>query len=169
VTFRDRTNSLDYGFDPGFAQVPIQAHRDFVDLMEKYEGYPSNDGTSVIWPPELSKSGGGGGGLSMGNKGSGELNPMYGIQEYFEMEGIYRYRYAEKKLPSSLLNGVGLIADDVPGDPPPLRDGRTLLKAPPTYQRKGVVYDITEFYWLSRRGGWPVPVYGDEFGRREGK
>lgn len=164
VTFRNRSNSLDYGFDPGFAQVPIQAHPEFPSLSKKYGAYPSNDGTTVLWPPDLSNGEGTGGGLlkHSGGGGGGGLagyNPMYGIQAYFEMEGVYRYRYAEKEFPKELLAGVGFIEDKMPGIPPAVADGRNWLKAPPSYQRKGVVFDITEFYWLSRRGGWPEPVY----------
>lgn len=163
VTFKDRGNSLDYGFDPGFSQVPIHAHRDFLDLLEKYKGYPSNDGTTVIWPPDLEAKPGGG--LSLGSQAP-ETNPMYGIQEYFEMEGVYRYRYASRTLPGSLHAGVGFIASSLPGDPPTTDDGRNWLKAPTAFQRKGYIYDITEFYWLSRRGGWPAPVYAKGSGGR---
>jgi hypothetical protein len=87
---------------------------------------------------------------------------MNGIQAYFEMDGVYRCRYAERKLPKNLNDGVGLIAENLPGTPPPLEDDRDWLKAPPAWQRKGTVYDVTEYYWLSRRGGWPKPVYEGE-------
>jgi hypothetical protein len=161
VTFKDRKNSLDYGFDPGFAQVPIQLHRDFTRMKDQFQGYPSNDGTTVIWPPEL--SGESGSGTSKEKAATGETNPMFGIQAHFEMEGIYRHRYAERDLPGDLQRGVGFIADNLPGRPPRLEDGRNWLKAPTAYQRKGYVFDITEYYWLSRRGGWPEPVYRKGF------
>lgn len=178
VTFKNRGNSIDYGFEPGFAQVPIQVHKKFTALLDKYQGYPSNDGTTVIWPPELSsgKAAGasalqitapsgaviGAGTPAMNaawEAASGNTNPMFGIQSFFEMEGIYRYRYAEIQLPSGIMNGVGRIAGGLPGNPPPLSDGRNWLKAPTAYALKGYVFDITEYYWLSRRGGWPIPVY----------
>lgn len=158
VTFKDRDSSIDYGFDPGFAQVPIHVHKDFLAMLEAFQGYPGNDGQSVIWPAQLSKKKKGGA-LSLGAKSGGALNPMYGVQACFEMEGTYRFRYAARALPKSLQEGVGLIADKLPGSPPALRDGRNWLKAPSAFERKGVVYDITETYWLSRRGGWPEPVY----------
>ena len=176
-TFKNRGNSIDYDFEPGFAQVPIQVHKDFTALLDKYQGYPSNDGTTVIWPPELSSGsgsgasalqittpsgntiGGGTPGMNAAGSSSGNTNPMFGIQAFFEMEGVYRYRYAEIQLPSSIMTGVGRIAASLPGVPPPLTDGRDWLKAPTAYARKGYVFDITEYYWLSRRGGWPKPVY----------
>ncbi len=159
VTFKDRSNSIDFGFDPGFSQVPIQMHADFEELAKKYGGYPSNDGTTVVWPQELG-GGGPGVGLKKEGAGTGGTNPMYGIQAFFEMEGVYRYRYAEKSITKDLQAGVGFISETLPGKPPRLTDGRDWLKAPTAYQRKGFIYDITEFYWLSRRGGWPKPVYG---------
>ncbi len=158
VTFKDRNSSIDYGFDPGFAQVPIQVHRDFLKMLEAFQGYPSNDGSSVIWPPELASQSGGSG-LNLGNKQGPMLNPMYGVQAHFEMEGVYHHRYAERRLPANFLKGVGFIAKSLPGEPPELDEGRNWIKSTPMYQRKGVVFDITEYYWLSRRGGWPLPVY----------
>lgn len=186
VTFKTRGKSVDYGFEPGFAQVPIQLHPDFEALKDKYEGYPSNDGASVIWPPELTGgSQGSTSGTAKDQQKPGQLNPMFGIAAYFEMEGVYRYRYAERKLPVNLFNGVGFIASGLPGEPPPVGGGiqgasyegatpvggggtdkRNWLKAPPSYQRKGVVFDITEYYWLSRRGGWPDPVYRRGFNKK---
>ena len=84
---------------------------------------------------------------------------MYGIQAFFEMDGVYRYRYAAISLPGNLEEGVGFIARNLPGKPPALKDGRNWLKAPTAYELKGYVFDIVEYYWLSRRGGWPEPVY----------
>ncbi len=163
TTFKNRANTLDYGFEPGFAQVPIQVHKHFSSLLDKYQGYPSNDGTTVIWPPTLSE-GSGGSGLSLGGGSPDKTNPMFGIQEFFEMEGVYRCRYAETELPSGLQSRVGTVVSGLPGRPPALQDGRNWLKAPTAYQRKGYVFDITEFYWLSRRGGWPGPVYSAAIG-----
>jgi len=158
VTFKTRGNSIDYGFDPGFSQVPIQMHRDFVKMKDRFGGYPSNDGTTVIWPPELTETGGSSP-LNTGPQQPAQTNPVYGIQAYFEMDGVYRYRYAEKTLPRDLQNGVGFIANKPPGEPGELTEGRNWLKAPTAFQRKGFIFDITEYYWLSRRGGWPEPVY----------
>lgn len=166
VTFKDRSHSIDYGFEPGFAQVPIQLHADFEELAKTYGGYPSNDGTTVLWPPELN-----GKSSSVGLKkggtatAKGSTNPMYGIQAFFEMEGIYRCRYASRDVPKNLQDGVGFIAEKLPGKPPELADGRTWLKAPAAYERKGFIFDITEYYWLSRRGGWPRPVYERRMGK----
>ncbi len=159
VTFKDRKNSLDYGTEGGFAQVPIQVNENFSSMLDKFQGYPSNDGTTVIWPPQLAAQNTASG-LTVGAQNTdGEINPMFGIQSFFEVDGIYRFRYAERQLPKDLNLGVGFIATDLPGEPDKLDDGRNWLKAKPIWNRKGIVYDITEYYWASRRGGWPEPVY----------
>lgn len=159
VTFKQRGKSIDYGFEPGFSQVPIQVHADFSAMRKYYQGDTSNDGTTVIWPPELVLKTTTGSVLTLKPGQKNPLNPMYGIQAFFEMDGVYRYRYAERDLPKTIQDGVGFIADEVPGITPVLKDGRNWLKAPTSYQRKGNIFDITEYYWLSRRGGWPEPVY----------
>lgn len=161
VTFKDRKNSIDFGFEPGFAQIPIQLHPKFPELLDEYGGYPDNDGARVIWPTE--KPGGttaGKSGLGGGSK-TEETNPMFGIQDYFRLEGTYRFRYAAKTLPADLYDRAGTIVEtkDLPGDPPRVSGGRNWLAVPPPYRRRGTILDITELYWLSGPGGWPAPVY----------
>jgi hypothetical protein len=156
VTFKDRSNSLDYGFESGFAQVSIQRHPRFMDLLSEYGGYPDNDGGRVLWPPKLEDNKPGGGLSSNSNTGT---NPMFGVNEYFQMEGTYRFRYASPTLPGKILASTGTICTALPGQPPPLVEGRNWLMLPVSYRRRGTVFDITEQYWLSGRGGWPEPVY----------
>lgn len=159
VVFRGRDNSLDYRFEPGFAQVPIQMHPNFLALVDQYGGYPDNDGARVIWPATL---GGGGGGLGLaGGDAGGAKNPMFGVQDFFRMEGVYRFRYAAKSLPGGLYGDVGSVVGtgSLPGHPPSVGEGRNWLKMPPPYQRRGTIYEIVEMYWLSGPGGWPKPVY----------
>ena len=157
VTFRDRSNSLDYGFEPGFAQVSIQRHPKFQTLLKDYEGWPDNDGQHVLWNPTIASTGSGGGLSASSNT---TANPMFGVNEFFQMEGTYRFRYASLTLPGKILASSGMICTGLPGEPPPLVEGRNWLMLPVQYRRRGPVFDITEQYWLSGRGGWPEPVYG---------
>lgn len=161
VTFKDRSNSLDYGFESGFSQISIQRHPDFMDLIEKYGGYPDNDGGRVIWPPSYNKVGAGGPGAGLSGTSSTETtNPMFGVNEYFSTEGTYRFRYASRTLPGNILASAGhVFGGGLPGQPPALVEGRNWLMLPIGYRRRGTVFDITEQYWLSGRGGWPRPVY----------
>jgi hypothetical protein len=85
---------------------------------------------------------------------------MFGRDTFLMMEGTYKFRYAAFSL-TAAYNGVGTICvSSLPGQPPVLGDGRNWLKAPPAWQRRGPVLDITEMYWLSDKEGWPVAIYG---------
>jgi hypothetical protein len=163
VTFKDRMNSIDYGFEPGFAQVPIQQLPNFQTLLDDYGGSVGNDGSTVIW--DLNNTGPTGAAAPSGWAASTSsipvgTNPMYGIQDFFRMEGTYRFRYAEKDLPKDLyaLSGTIMESSDLPGEPPYVT-GRNWLFVPPPYKQRGIIKDITEMYWLSGDGGWPKPVY----------
>jgi hypothetical protein len=147
VTFKDRKNSIDYGFEPGFAQVPIQLIKNFQELLDTWGGYADNDGARVIWPAEITTT------TSTGKSG---------IQDFFRMEGTYRFRYAAKTIPAGIYEKAGTIVEtkDLPGEPPPTSDGVNWLFVPPPYRQRGIVKDFTELYWRSGPGGWPVPVYG---------
>jgi len=166
VTFQDRTNSLDYNFEPGLSQVSIKLWRGlsgndsnaYQNLLTQYQGTADINSDQIIWQPTLS-----GNATSIGLAGPGNtdtLNPMFGVQDWFRMEGNYTYRYASLNIPSSLLAGSGLVASNLPGQPPPAQDGRNWLKVPPLWRRRGLIFDISETYWLSGIGGWPAPIYG---------
>lgn len=169
TTFRDRSNSIDYGFEAGFAQVPIQLHPEFKTLKDVYGGIPDNEGSKVIWQPTLPGKSTGSNGLS-GATDPKDLNPMFGVQDFYRMEGTYRFRYAERNLPANLFFRVGKIfsTGSLPGRPPTQSGGRNWLKLPPNYHRRGLIFDITETYWLSGPGGWPEPVYGGDIGPETG-
>ncbi|HEX8313001.1 MAG TPA: hypothetical protein VF614_16875 [Chthoniobacteraceae bacterium] len=159
VTFKDRRNSLDYGFDPGFASVDIKLHPRFKTLRDKFEGFVDPSG-SVIWPATYSddvRSGLSGLGFK---EAEGKLNPMFGHDQFVRMEGTYRFRYADFTLGSAML-GTNKIFEtgELPGVPPSA-PGRNWLKVGAPYDRRGPVFDITELYWLSGEGGWPKPIYG---------
>ncbi|MGA3169472.1 MAG: hypothetical protein ABSE62_00510 [Chthoniobacteraceae bacterium] len=165
VTFKDRTNSLDYGFDPGFAQVPIQTHPYFQDMLTQFGGYPDPSSSTVIWPttmPAASASGGGSTGMPGGSSaGSATPNPMFGRQDYFSLDGQYYMRYALLTKPTGYSN-INLIVDtsELPGDPPSdLPSDRNWLVVPPTYKRRGLIFEVMETYWLSYEGGWNIPSY----------
>lgn len=162
VTFKDRKHSIDYGFEPGFAQVPIQLIGHFQKLLDEFGGYPDNDGARVIWPPTIKGDAAGKKGLDpMIALAQEKTNPMFGVQDWFRLEGTYRFRYAARKLAVGFYDRIGTIVETkgLPGEPPPVSADRNWLFVPPTFRQKGVIKDITETYWLSGPGGWPKPVY----------
>jgi hypothetical protein len=163
VTFKGRDNSLDYDFQPGFSQISIVLKNNFQALLTRYGGVVQDDGT-VIWPAALDGSTGTGG-LALPSQSS-DTNPMFGIQDFFRMEGTYQHRYAALDLPGNLYQNAGIAVETnaLPGQPPATSNGRNWLCVPPIYRRRGVIFEITEPYWLSGDGGWPKPVYSRNIG-----
>lgn len=154
-TFKDRTRSLDYEFHQGFAQIPIEKHPNYQQLLDTYGG-TIVDGQTV-WPPTIAA----GGSLSAG-KGKSIPNPMFPESEYFASEGgVYSFRYAATDI-GGIQNGVGKIhpTSALPGRPPSVTEGRNWLKVDPVYRRRGLIFEIVELYWVSRPGGWKKPIYG---------
>lgn len=154
VTFKDRSASLDYGFQPGLEQVDIRKHPKIQELMERYGGIIDPSSLDIIWPLTVPAS------ASSGMKKSaeeGERNPMFGRNEYLDATGTYTFRYASFNPPSQA--GIGRIhKSGLPGKPPGFAD-RDWLQAPSPFVRRGVVFDITEMYLLSGPGGWPEPIH----------
>jgi hypothetical protein len=163
VTFKDREHSLDSGFTPSMSQAALALSPDFPRLRELYDGFPDVDGR-IFWPPFISgkSSSGLGGGSS-----KEEVNPMFGQEDYYVMAGVYRHRYAEKTLPSGLFDGVGRVEQGALPGTPPRFPSRDWLKAAPQFARRGLIWEIIEYYWLSREGGWP-PQYRRDLGKGGG-
>ena len=157
--FRTRVNSLDYKFDPAFAQVSIIKSPRWKIFTETYGGYVL-DG-QVIFPEAVPDATGGQGLGAKGAKKADEPNPLFGHEDFYRLEGTYSFRYAARTL-AGLFRGVEQIhtTASLPGTPPAVEDGRNWLKPAPTFQRRGPVFDITETYWLSGAGGWPKEIYG---------
>lgn len=158
VTFKDRDNSWDYGFEPGFAEVDLRLHPDVQSLMDTYGGVADPD-YGILWDPTIAGDGAPRTGLDTAGSSEDRPNPMYGRESFLRLEGTYHHRYASFAPPTKA--GVGQIhkSGGLPGRAPTYTD-RDWLMLPPAYLRRGTVYDITEVYWLSGPGGWPVPLYG---------
>ncbi len=174
VTFKTRGNSPDFGFTPGFAELPIQRNPRFRKLRTDFEG--SLLDSEVIWPEWLSDSNtavdsgfsdvAAAIGLS-GNlrpttdaSGGGRPNPMFGQQSYFALQGgTYWYRYAarsEGEIPQ--IEGKLFTSGSLPGAARSFAN-RNWLGVGAPYTRRGPVVEVTEMYWLSEEGGWPKPIY----------
>lgn len=153
-TFRDRSNSIDYRFEPGFSEKSLLLLPNAQDLLDQFGGYVL-DGR-VIWPPTVP------GEANTGTKkqtDSGKPNPLFGRETFFAVEGTYLFRYLSRDLPSQ--SGVGKIhTSGLPGKPPKDYTDRNWLKLPVSYQRRGPVHECLEGYWLSGAGGWPKEIYG---------
>jgi hypothetical protein len=155
VTFKDRTNSPDYSFEPGFSHVSITKHPKWATLKATYGGQVIDN--QVIWPEFIAKSASSG---PVVNHSQGKPNPLFGHDDFLRMEGTYSFRYASATL-GIAMSGIGQIATNLPGQPPALPK-RNWLKAPTHWQRRGPVLEITEVYWLSGDGGWLAEIYSDQ-------
>lgn len=162
--FRTRLTSRDSEFSPGFSQVDIGLHPKLQELIDAYEGQVV-DG-EIYFPPTIER--GSKSPLAKGGAGQQSSSPVALVRDFLRMEGTYSHRYMSLDI-SGIQNGVGTIFEGgLPGSPPPLTDGRNWLKAPTAYQRRGLVFEILESYWLSGPGGWPRPIYGGSIGGGRG-
>lgn len=160
VTFRTRDNSLDYGFQGGFAEVDLRLHPKLDEFQSRYGGYPDPE-AGLVFPPTLSKKPGGSG-LNFNkekNSARGETNPMFGHTSFLRMEGSYYYRYCSLSKPSFSRIGHIHSVGNIPGDAPAF-SGRDYLMSSPQCQKRGLIWEVVETYWLSGVGGWPRPIYG---------
>lgn len=156
VTFKQRHNSIDYRFDPGFSEKSLLLLPNIQELFDTYGGYVL-DG-QIYWPPLTPEQTG------SANKKSataGKPNPMFGRDSKRMMDGTYSFRYAEIGYGKAFAD-VGKIftTGKLPGKPPTDIGDRNWLKATPGVIRRGPVHDITETYLLSEEGGHPEAIYG---------
>jgi hypothetical protein len=156
VTFKDRSNSLDYGFQAGLEQTDIRKFPKIQELIDRYGGVVDPSSLEIIWPLTIGGAGGSASGLGGGTRRE-ERNPMFGRNEFLQATGTYTFRYASLTLPSG--SGVGKIhKSGLPGRAP-IYAGRDWYQAPSPYVRRGVIFDITDLFLLSGEGGWPEPIY----------
>ncbi|EDY16677.1 hypothetical protein CfE428DRAFT_5790 [Chthoniobacter flavus Ellin428] len=156
MTFKGRTNSPDYSFEPGFAQVSLIKHPNWQALKKAWNGQVLD---GQVFFPEFVSSNGSSSGAIKGTS-AGATNPLFGHTDFLRMEGTYSFRYLAFDN-GSAAQGEGKIATSLPGRPPTFAD-RNWLKAPTVWRHVGPVYEITEVYWLSGIGGWPPQIYTDD-------
>jgi hypothetical protein len=158
VTFKDRKKSNDYAFEAGFAEKSILLLPNILDLLDQYGGQPV-EGGEILWPQFVPKSSKGAGLSGASREKEGDINPMRGQQTFFSVEGTYTFRYVDWNPPGKDRVGEVHKTGELPGQAPRI-PGRNWLKLPPSYRRRGPVFDITETYWLSGIDGWLEQIYG---------
>ena len=165
LPLKNRDTSPEFRFEGDLAEVDIKLYPEFTALLELYGGTILSDGT-IDWPATIQSSNSGVG--IGGSAGTSTTNPMYGIESWYRQTGLYIFRYAEKELPADLFSRVGktLETAELPGKPPKTLNAgddtsqkRNWLGRTPQYENLANGFAITETYWLSGPGGWPLPVY----------
>lgn len=154
----DLPDKVAYEFQGSFNQEPITSHPLIGDLLKIYKGR-LEDG-EIFWdakdPTQKSKRTG------FNRRGARieGINPMYGIQAYLAIGAVWSVTRLHRgsAIPSSILNRVGLIIDNPPGNPPTPR-GRNWLKMSPVGRTRGNVLEIADCYMLSGIGGWIHQIY----------
>lgn len=161
VTFKDRNTSFDYGFQPGFEQTDIRKHPKIQELLERYGGVIDPSSLEIVWPITIGGDTGSKSGFGKRSEGGGgeTPNPMFGRNEFFQATGTYTHRYVDRNPPRAVPRGRVLKNSGLPGRPPQDIGDCDWLYGGAPYRCLGLIYDITEIYFLSGAGGWPEPIY----------
>jgi hypothetical protein len=159
VTFKDRANSLDSAFQPGFEQMDIRKHPKISELIDRYGGIVDPATLQIIWPLTVAGNTGSRSGFQSNTTQSERPNPMFGRNEFMQVTGTYTHRYASFQAPRLTDAGRVVSTTALPGRPPRSVGNRNWLKAAAPFIWRGLVCDITELYLLSGDGGWPAPIY----------
>jgi hypothetical protein len=81
-----------------------------------------------------------------------------GIVSYLVPKPVYRYNITQNTPPKpNQLNSVGKIGN--PPKAPPVAGERTWLLIGITYDYNGSVYNISQEWMLSGKGGWDTAIY----------
>lgn len=149
----------EYSYAGSFSEAPIASHPNIGALLKKYDGWLEEG--EIRWRDVAPEGTTGKRGLMQKTgKISDKVNLMYGVQSYFSVGVIYGVTrvYRRGSIPKSILNGIGTIFSNPPGNPP-TPSGRNWLKMSPTSRRRGNVMQLTSNYMLSGMGGWIKDVY----------
>jgi hypothetical protein len=165
ITYQGPDWSLDlekvarFGFDSEYSEQPMETHPGInILLSPKYGGRFVDMGgeKKLIFDPVNTGAGEGGGGFSQGQAGNGEVNPNAGYRSYPLYESIWTHTYLVKRLPKDFLDRIGTVVPTPPGRPPTPkgRDWMILVPSLEIFPNESG-FRITDFYKLSKPGGWP--------------
>jgi hypothetical protein len=149
--WQDR-NYIEYELETTERDVPLEVHPNIADLLAKYEGWW--DSTGLHFFPTYGA--GSSGGL---NQSGAKKNPLYGVQSYMDVGAVWRrIRVLESVPPGE----PGKVVEQPPTQkvPPTLATGlRNWLTMPVRSRKRGLVWEVTEEWMLSGRGGWNKLIY----------
>jgi hypothetical protein len=143
-----------FEFAPSFGEEPLPAHPDWPKIKEFYKGSVDKDGKVTFAEFLTPQSGGGLGGASAER----QKNPLFGAKTYLALKAVFRWTYVRRTLPNDILSRIASIRKGLPGGLPTPPDHDWLVM-PPKVVRKGDVYEISEDWMMSQKGGWPTHVH----------
>lgn len=95
----------------------------------------------------------------------GSRNPMFGVESYLVPGVVWTERTIVLEIPPDLLDGLGSIDDDPPGEPPSLPGDRNWLRIAADCKPRGNVFERVRKWLLSGPGGFVRQVYNYEFSK----
>jgi hypothetical protein len=144
-----------YSCQSGFREEPIEAHPQIQKLIKDFNGTLDLQTGKVTFEPTLTGTGtnalAGDGGQADAPK-----NPMAGVEKYMALEVVWEKKYISNTKPR--MASVGRVISSPPGEPPTVPNRSAWLVMPPTFTKRGNVYEVTET-WQLLPEGTPKEVY----------
>lgn len=152
--------SATYELDFSQAQKPIQVHPDFATpttgLRDRYKWGPLDKDNSAWGFQAACPSG-----VSpvVGESGS-MVNPLHGVTDWLDVGAVWRKSWMETAavIPVSLFYNLGRV-DSPMGPVPVVGQGRNWIKSAAKARGRGKVWECTNEWLLSGRGGHEPAIY----------
>ncbi|MEI6715719.1 MAG: hypothetical protein WCO60_18355 [Verrucomicrobiota bacterium] len=153
------TGHVEYELDTSRRDVPVAAHPCIYEIMYQYDGWEDESGVHFerTYKP---KGKGASGTFGMKVKSEGEPNPMFGIDSFVDIGAVWRITSVARQIPRG---APGKIVAQPPTDKQPPKMGvgpRNWMTMPVKARKRGLVYEVTQEWLLSGRGGWNEDIYG---------
>jgi hypothetical protein len=142
ASYADREGKV-YEWSPTFEQTDIAKHPRIAQLLQDYEGEADENG-NIIWPQTL----GGEGGEGLGEDSAETVNPMFGVNEFLSLGGVWSETSLQGDIPEDVFSSIGGINSSVPGGLV-APDNRFWLTMPPIIVEHGNRWKVTRRWMLS--------------------
>jgi hypothetical protein len=153
------TGYTQFELDASRRDVPIGAHPCIYEIQYQYDGWEDENGVHFerTYKPK-GKRLGLGSGLRKG--GESALNPMFGVDAFVDVGAVWRMTTVETRIPRGAPGRI-VVAPPTSRQPPRLGVGvRNWMTLPVKARKRGLVYEVTQEWLLSGRGGWNEDIYG---------
>jgi hypothetical protein len=143
----DNADEESFELEGATAEDPIESHWNLEVLLKKYKGSIDKN-LRAQWPLKLTDG--------SGNSGR---NPMHGTESWPRPGMIWNHNYVKKVLPSGLVQQLGTISREIPGNPPALVGNRDWLCIRIRARQRGNIWQIQRSDELSGPGGSVKEMY----------
>ncbi len=153
------TGYEDYQLDTSRRDVPVSVHPCIYEIEYQYDGWEDENGVHFerTYKPKAKRSGST---LGLRKSAGTELNPMFGIDAFVDVGAVWRLTTVQSRIPRGAPGRVVTVPPTIK-HPPRLGVGfRNWMTMPVKARKRGLVYEITQEWLLSGRGGWNGDIYG---------